>query len=102
MFSLAGAGESVQCRSAVMVFGDRGVIQTGIWGECLLLRKADAAEAVPVRCRRSRGAWEQFLRVRRGEIENPCPPEVGLRFAKLMDMIRRSAATGRTIASRRG
>ena len=26
-----------------------------------------------------------------GKMQNPCPPEVGLRFAKLMDMIRESA-----------
>lgn len=29
----------------------------------------------------------------------PCPPEVGLRFAQLMDMIRQSAKTGRTVAA---
>jgi hypothetical protein len=40
----------------------------------------------------STGAWEQFLAVRRGDMENPCPPEVGLRMAYLWDGIRESAA----------
>lgn len=101
MISLAGAGDSVQCCSQVLVFGDRGVIQTGIWGERLLLKKRDQADFAPVPYRKSTGAWEQFLRVRSGKMENPCPPEVGLRFAKLMDMIRRSAETGRAISAPR-
>ncbi len=40
----------------------------------------------------SLGVWEQFLAVRAGEIPNPCPPEVGLRMAKLWDAIQASAA----------
>lgn len=101
MFSLAGAGDSVQCCSQVTVCGDRGVIKTGIWGECLLLKKENQSEFQPVSYRTSRGPWEQFLRVRAGKMGNPCPPEVGLRFAKLMDMIRQSATTGRTVSVRR-
>jgi len=99
MFSLAGAGDSVQCCSQVLVFGDRGVLKTGIWGECLFAKMANEAEFKPVPYRKSCGPWEQFLRVRSGKMRNPCPPEIGLRFANLMDMIRRSAETGRTIAS---
>ena len=100
MFSLAGAGDSVQCCSQVLVFGDRGILKTGIWGECLLMKKSNEAEFKPIPYRKSRGPWEQFLRVRSGKMENPCPPEAGLRFAKLMDMIRLSAETGRTATSR--
>jgi predicted dehydrogenase len=91
VLSLAGAGDSVQCTSEVMVFGDRGVLRTGIWGECLFLKKADQKEFIPIPYLKSRGPWEQFLRVREGRMANPCPAEVGLRFAKLMDRIRRSA-----------
>ena len=98
--SLAGAGDSVQCRSQVFVFGDRGILNTGIWGECLLIRKLKDAEFSPVPYRKSHGPWEEFLKVRAGKIENPCPPEIGLRLAKFMDMIRESAETGKTITSR--
>ena len=99
MFSLAGAGDSVQCCSQVLVFGDGGVLKTGIWGEYLFTKTGSEAEFKPVPYCKSRGPWEQFLRVRSGKMRNPCPPETGLRFANLMDMIRRSAKTGRTIAS---
>ena len=101
MFSMSGAGDSIQCNSEILVCGVRGVLQTGIWGECLLVKKADQSEFKPVPYPKSRGPWDQFLAVRRGKLENPCPPEVGLRFARLMDMIRRSAETGRTVAVRR-
>jgi predicted dehydrogenase len=98
MFSLAGAGDSVQCCSQVLVFGDGGVLRTGIWGECLFTKTDNEAEFTPVPYAQSHGPWEQFLRVRSGKMQNPCPPEVGLRFAIVMDMIRQSAETGRTIA----
>ena len=99
VISLAGAGDSVQCCSQVTVFGDRGIIRTGIWGECLFMKKAKESDFSAVPYRKSHGPWEQFLKVRAGKTENPCPPEVGLQFAKLMDMIRESSETGRTIAS---
>ncbi len=51
--------------------------------------------AVPVP--KSQGVWEQFLKVRAGKIKNPCPAEVGLRFAKFMDMVRESAKTKRGV-----
>jgi len=44
--------------------------------------------------------WEQFLKVRAGKMENPCPAEVGLRFARLMDLIRKSNESGKMIRSR--
>jgi len=96
VISLTGAGDSIQCCSQVTVFGDQGVIKTGIWGECLFIKKAKQPDFSAVPYRKSRGPWECFLEVREGKRENPCPPEVGLRFAKLMDMIYRSSETGRT------
>jgi predicted dehydrogenase len=102
LFSLTGAGDSISCTSEITVFGDRAVLKTGIWGESLSLRKADQNEFVPVKYAASSGPWEQFLRVRAGQLANPCPPEVGLRFAKLMDMIRQSAETGRVVSARSG
>jgi predicted dehydrogenase len=99
LLALAGAGDSVQCCSLITVFGDRGVLQTGIWGERLLLKRAADSEYTPVPLPKSRGVWEAFVKVRQGRAANPCPPEVGLRFARLMDMIRRSAETGRTVRS---
>lgn len=100
MFSLAGAGASCQCTSDIFVIGEKAVLRTGIWGERLeLRRKLDPF--VPLPFPSAQGVWEQFVKVRAGRLENPSPPEIGLRFAQLMDMIRESAATGRIVRARR-
>ena len=99
-FTMAGAGDSIGCDSQIMVFGDKSVIKTSIWGRSLMIKMAKDADFSDVPYRKSQGPWEQFLRVRNGKMENPCPPEVGLRFAKLMDMIRKSAEIGQTVAAR--
>ena len=100
MFSLAAAGDSMHCTSEVTVIGDQGILQTGIWGERLLFKPIKASAFAEVSYPNSRGVWEQFLKVRAGKQANPCPPEVGLRFARLMDMIRKSDATQRTVRAR--
>ena len=45
------------------------------------------------------GVWEQFLDVRAGKMANPCPPEVGLRMARLYDAIQASAAQSVTLSN---
>jgi predicted dehydrogenase len=97
MFSLGGAGDSFEWGSHVAIFGSQGVIQTGIWGERLLLKEQGKDEFKPVPYAKSKGVWEEFVKVLQGKLENPCPAEVGLRFAKLMDMIRESAKSGKVV-----
>ncbi len=96
VFSFTGAGDSVDCKSQIMLFGDKGVLETGIWGEKLRLKLGDG-DYKPVAYPKSKGVWEEFVKVVQGKLENPCPAEVGLRFAKLMDMIRESAKTGKVV-----
>lgn len=100
MFSLTGAGDSIQCTSSIMVFGDRGVLEAGIWGEKLNIKTLAKPEWRPVPHPKSQGVWEQFLNVRAGKIANPCPAEVGLRFAQFMDRVRQSAAQKRAVRRR--
>lgn len=100
MFSLAAAGDSMHCTSEVTVIGDKGILQTGIWGERLLFKSIKDSAFSEVKVPKSKGVWEQFLKVRGGKQANPCPPEVGLRFARLMDMIRKSADTRTTVKTR--
>jgi hypothetical protein len=38
--------------------------------------------------------WETFVRVLRGEVENPSPAENGLRMIQLWDAIKKSAKKG--------
>jgi len=80
--------------SDVRVLCDKGILQTGIWGERLLIQKMEDEELTPVELPESLGTWQQFLRVRAGKMENPCPPEIGLRMARLWDAIKESAGNG--------
>lgn len=77
--------------SDVRVFCSQGVIFTNIWGHFLNIQRPGQAQPEALEVPKSMGVWQQFLAVRSGEIVNPCPPEVGLRMAKLWDAIRLSA-----------
>ncbi len=95
LVTMSGCGDAIKsCHSDVRVFCEKGIIRTGVWGERLELQREGEADLSRVRVRRSLGQWEQFVRVLRGEVDNPCPPEVGLRMARLWDMIKESAAQG--------
>ena len=80
--------------SDVRVMCEKGMLQTGVWGERLLVQEMEDEELMPVELPESLGTWQQFLRVRAGEMENPCPPEIGLRMARLWDAIKESAGQG--------
>ncbi|MBX3010017.1 MAG: Gfo/Idh/MocA family oxidoreductase [Caldilineaceae bacterium] len=80
----------------VRVFCTQGVIFTDIWGSFLQIQRPGDPKPVPVELPKSLGVWQQFLAVRHGELPNPCPPEVGLRMARLWDAIRSSAAQNGT------
>ena len=84
--------------SEILVIGDGGLLRTGIWGERLEIQRGQARgfsfKPRPIKLPPSLGVWEQFLDVRAGKMENPCPPQVGLRMAKLWDAINESARQG--------
>jgi predicted dehydrogenase len=91
MVTLHGAGESIpSCASDIYVFYTKAILRTGIWGEKLEIQLTGENHYKRIRVPKSRGVWEQFLAVRKGKMENPCPPEVGLRMAKLYDAIKLS------------
>lgn len=97
-FSLLAAGNSFDCRGEVRVVGTDAILEIGIWGQYLrLLSCSSKGEWKDVRFGRRKNTWQCFVDVYRGRARNPCPAEVGLRFAELMDMIRRSASTGRRV-----
>ena len=64
------------------------ILRTGIWGEFLEMQKSGQNHFRKVRVPDHMGVWEQFLDVRAGRMANPCPPEVGLRMARLYDAIK--------------
>ncbi|MYC94380.1 MAG: Gfo/Idh/MocA family oxidoreductase [Caldilineaceae bacterium SB0661_bin_32] len=95
LVSMNAAGNT-QCKigSDVRVLCEKGMLQTGVWGECLLIQETEDEALMEVKLPESLGTWQQFLRVRAGEMENPCPPEIGLRMARLWDAIKESAGQG--------
>lgn len=95
LVTMHGCGEAIpSCASDVRVFCSRAILRTGIWGERLELQRHGRARLRKVPVPPSLGVWQQFLAVRDGQMPNPCPPEVGLRMARLWDAIRDSAARG--------
>ena len=95
LVSMNAAGNT-QCKigSDVRVLCEKGMLQTGVWGERLLIQETEDEDLMEVELPESLGTWQQFLRVRAGEMENPCPPEIGLRMARLWDAIKESAGQG--------
>jgi predicted dehydrogenase len=81
-----------RARSDIRVACTLGNLYTGIWGEKLAVQRWPNDEWSDIEVPPSLGVWQQFLAVRDGTIANPCPPEVGLRMARLWDAIRASAA----------
>jgi hypothetical protein len=98
--SMHACGEAIpSCASDVRVFCSKAIVRTGIWGERLEIQRAGAKQLRKVPVPPSLGVWEQFLAVRCGDMPNPCPPEVGLRMARLWDAVRASAAqNGRPVS----
>jgi len=95
LVTLHACGEAIpSCASDVRVFCQKAILHTGIWGETFKLQYHGEEEPQPVPAPASLGVWEQFLAVRDGTQENPCPPEVGLRMARLWDAIQASASQG--------
>ena len=93
MVTLHGSGNTIpSCASEILLFGSQAILRTGVWGERLDIQRYGEDEMTPVEVPESSGAWEQFLAVRSGQIDNVSPPELGLRMNRLWDAIRESAA----------
>jgi predicted dehydrogenase len=93
MITLHASGNTVpSCASEILLFGSRAILRTGVWGERLEIQRHGESELAPVEVPESTGAWEQFLAIRSGKMENVSPPEYGLRLNHLWDAIRASAA----------
>lgn len=95
LVTMHGCGDTIRsCESDIRVFCEKAILRTGQWGERLEMQREGESALSPVTVPPSMGVWEQFLAVRDGRIANPSPPEIGLRFARLWDAIKRSAANG--------
>lgn len=92
LLTLSGCGEAIKsCHSDVRIFCTKAILRTDVWGKFLELQREGEAALSPVDVPPSQGQWQQFLEVC-GGAPNPCPPEVGLRMARLWDAVKASAA----------
>ena len=95
----AGHDERLRQRDPVLPFGHPrvhqygAILRTDVWGEKVELQLPGSTRARRMRPP-AMSIWQQYLATRAGTRENPCPPEVGLRMARLWDAIRASAAQG--------
>jgi hypothetical protein len=95
LVTLHGCGETIpSCSSDIKVFCTGAILNACAWGRWLSIQKAGYKRAKKVPFPPASSVWDTFLKVRAGEIENPSPPEVGLRMIGLYDAMRRSAAEG--------
>ncbi|MCC6613946.1 MAG: Gfo/Idh/MocA family oxidoreductase [Anaerolineae bacterium] len=93
LVTINACGDTIpSCESDIRVFGTQGILRTGQWGERLDFQPAGRRRLQKVKVDPSLGVWEQFLKIRAGEISNSSPPEIGLRMARLWDAVRASAA----------
>ena len=92
LVTLNACGEAFpSCHSEVRIVGTKGMLRTGVWGKFLDIKYDGDDEWTAVPVPHSLGVWDQFLAVRDGRIENPSPPEIGLRMATLWDAIKASS-----------
>ena len=95
LVTINACGDTIpSCASDIRVFGTQGILRTGQWGEILEFQPAGRKRLQKVKVDPSLGVWEQFLKIRAGEIANASPPEIGLRMARLWDAVRASAGQG--------
>ncbi len=102
LVTLTGSGDCIPgLHSTIYVNLTGGSIHTDIHGNTLGIRREGDTEYQAIDLPAMRGAWEAFVQVRAGELANPCPPEVGLRMAKLWDAITESARkNGQPVSAR--
>jgi len=90
-----GCGEAIpSCSSEIKVFCDKAILTTGAWGERLQIQKSDKDKPNEIPYPPKSNVWKTFLKVCRNKIDNPSPPEIGLRMIRLYDAICLSAAEG--------
>ncbi|MDE0672376.1 MAG: Gfo/Idh/MocA family oxidoreductase [Caldilineaceae bacterium SB0662_bin_9] len=91
--TIHGCGNAVKsCSSTIHVFAEKAHLKACMWGRWVEVQEDGDEDFRRVELPAMRTAWHRFLDVRAGRIENPSPPEVGLRMLRLWDAIKESAA----------
>lgn len=93
--TLNGCGAAVpSCASDIRIFTENATVRACMYGSWLEVQRAGEHTYESIDLPAMQTTWHRFLEVRHGLIDNPSPPEVGLRMLKLWDAIKASAAQG--------
>ncbi len=94
LVTIGGCGDAITLGADVKVYCQKMTFQTDVWGAWLKVQSSGDKVFRKLKLPPSLGVWPQFLAVRAGKVENPSPPELGLRLAQLWDALQASAARG--------
>jgi predicted dehydrogenase len=97
--TINGCGASPVTGTDIKIWGEKGMMECGVWGGYLRVQRAGDNEMKPVVLPESNGVVQTFLAVRTGEQTNPCPGEIGLRMISLWDAIKKSAKAGGAVTA---
>ncbi len=89
--TINGCGASPVTGTDIKIWCEKGMMETGVWGGFLRVHMEGEKEMKNIELPEFLGVVQTFLRVRNGEIPNPCPGEIGLRMISLWDAIKKSA-----------
>jgi predicted dehydrogenase len=91
LFSISMSGDTYGCDGYIDLVGTKGIIRLGMWGH--VFQKTDKNVHLPMEDLKPENpdsSWKTFNAILDGEKPNTSPPEVGLRFAHLMDLVRKN------------
>jgi predicted dehydrogenase len=92
LVTLAAAGDGPRgCASHIAFFYTRAIVRIDAWGAWREIA-AGGAPGAREQAEIQENPLKSFLAIRAGEMENPSTVEAGLRFARLWDAIKASAA----------
>lgn len=94
LLTLHGCGAAPVTDSDVKVWCENGMLEVGVWGGYVRVQMSGEERPREIELPTDLGAWQTFIRVRNGEIENPSPAENGLRMIQLWEALKKSAKRG--------
>lgn len=89
LFTISMSGDTYGCDGYIDLVGTKGIIRLGMWGH-IFKKTADNLRAPmeDLEPATPDTSWKTFNAILDGNTQNTSPPEVGLRFAHFMDLLR--------------
>ena len=89
LYTINMSGDTYGCDGYIDLVGTEGIIRLGMWGHLFLKTRENVGKPMEdLKPATPETTWERFNKILNGEQENTSPPEVGLRFAHFMDLLR--------------